>query len=484
MTEYGITDSGFVPKRLDTIMDEVHDDLTEGFGFDTRKDTASFLSVLVTSFSNQIERLWEEAQEVYYSLSPLTAYGVNLDNNSGQFSGVLRKGARPSKYPIHCTGDDGTILPPGTEVKTSTMPEILLNTTEEATITRAECNAIQVRVASAEAGTYYVIIDDVTYTATVTGTPSEADILNSIKDAILDATVALSVDTQDDVYVLNISKTDIEKEMSIVLSDNLTTASVTSIIDFYTEETGKIVIADGVIDVISTAVTGFNSCVNHSTPTYGRDIETDEEYRQSITISSMSRSSTMIGSIVSELRNNVEGVTSASGYENDSDTTNPDGVPPHSIEIVVEGGDNRDVAEAILLRKAGGIGTYGSESVDIDTSYGDTITIKFNRPTNVYAWMKIELTASGTLPSNFVDIVRESILNDAGNLAAGEDLYIQKLIDGIYAAIEAVTFVDITVATSSSASEEPDPSDYHAQNVIATNRQVIKLDASRIEVTT
>ena len=36
MAEYGVTDKGFNIKRLDTIMEEIHTDLTEAFGFDTR----------------------------------------------------------------------------------------------------------------------------------------------------------------------------------------------------------------------------------------------------------------------------------------------------------------------------------------------------------------------------------------------------------------------------------------------------------------
>lgn len=43
MEEYGVTDKGFVIKRLDTIMEEIHSDLTEAFGFDTSLTKPSFL---------------------------------------------------------------------------------------------------------------------------------------------------------------------------------------------------------------------------------------------------------------------------------------------------------------------------------------------------------------------------------------------------------------------------------------------------------
>ncbi len=35
MSDYGVTNQGFVLKRMDTILEEIHSDLTEGFGLDT-----------------------------------------------------------------------------------------------------------------------------------------------------------------------------------------------------------------------------------------------------------------------------------------------------------------------------------------------------------------------------------------------------------------------------------------------------------------
>ena len=100
----------------------------------------------------------------------------------------------------------------------------------------------------------------------------------------------------------------------------------------------------------------------------------------------------MIESIVGELLNNIENVESASGYENDTDYVDSRGLPPHSIEIIVEGGDNSEIAQAILRRKAGGIQTYGSIEVGVPGVYGDTIPVRFNRPDYLYTWLKVGRT--------------------------------------------------------------------------------------------
>ena len=66
MSEYGVTDKGFVLKRLDTIQEEVHADLSAGFGVDTRLLGTSFLKTLITTFTGQIADLWETAIYMLY----------------------------------------------------------------------------------------------------------------------------------------------------------------------------------------------------------------------------------------------------------------------------------------------------------------------------------------------------------------------------------------------------------------------------------
>ena len=73
MANYGLTDNGFVIKRLDTILNEIHEELSDGFGIDTRISKPSFLDVLVTTFAGQIANLWEVAHhllQVYILIIP------------------------------------------------------------------------------------------------------------------------------------------------------------------------------------------------------------------------------------------------------------------------------------------------------------------------------------------------------------------------------------------------------------------------------
>ena len=475
---YGITEKGFVLKRMDTILEEVHTEMTEGLGVDTRLSATSFLNVLVTSFCGQMEELWEVAQDSYYAKYPTTAVGINLDN-AVQFGGIRRKKSKKSLYQLHCTGDDGTVVRKNTLVATNTKPEVRLYAVEDFTIARESCNAICIQVASAQAGAIYIInINGANYSYSSTDA-DRITILNGLKNAIIHTEYTVMVEKD----CLVIQDKDKDRNNVIALTENLTTSNVTSIANFYTEAEGKIVLANGIVSKIVTNNSGFHSVVNQLEPVYGRSKESDVELRQSYIARSALRSNTMIDSIVAELLNNVPGVETASGYENVKDVVDERGLPPHSIELIVEGGSNVSVADAILRKKAGGIQTYGSITVDVATAYGYTIPIHFNRPEYLYTWIKVILHGDiSKMPLNYVALVKRSIVEDTELMVAGASLLIQLLNEGIYGDIAGITYVDIYTAYSIDPSYIPKDNEYQQANVIAIMRQKVLVDEARIEV--
>lgn len=184
MAEYGVTDKGFNIKRLDTIMEEIHTDLTEAFGFDTRLTKPSFLDTLITTFSYQISDLWETAQDNYYAKYPATATGVSLDN-AVQYGGIRRAANKRTSYRLHCTGDDGTYVREEAIVATNTSPEVRLKNADEFEITRDAFNRVSIKVASAEVGVYSATINGSQYSFS---SPDgvEEDIITGLAKAITD----------------------------------------------------------------------------------------------------------------------------------------------------------------------------------------------------------------------------------------------------------------------------------------------------------
>lgn len=477
MAEYGVTDKGFNIKRLDTIMEEIHTDLTEAFGFDTRLTKPSFLDTLITTFSYQISDLWETAQDNYYAKYPATATGVSLDN-AVQYGGIHRAANKRTSYRLHCTGDDGTYVREEAIVATNTSPEVRLKNADEFEITRDAFNRVSIKVASAEVGVYSVTINGSQYSFS---SPDgvEEDIITGLAKAITDDEYTITAENN----TLTIKDKTISRSNVLILSDNLTTSSVTVIATFLTEEYGKITLPYGIVTKMVNNVTGFTAVTNLLEPTYGRKQESDIELRQSYIAKSALRSNTMIESIVGELLNNIENVESASGYENDTDYVDSRGLPPHSIEIIVEGGDNSEIAQAILRRKAGGIQTYGSIEVGVPGVYGDTIPVRFNRPDYLYTWLKVVLHGDKSqLPTNYASLAIRALISDGAEFVAGTNLLTQLLNDGIYDAVAGLTYVEIYTAYGTSSTYVPEASDYKQKNIIVTSRQKVLIDEKRIEV--
>ncbi len=134
----------------------------------------------------------------------------------------------------------------------------------------------------------------------------------------------------------------------------------------------------------------------------GRARETDEDYRDRYYKSVDYAGGVNADAIRGEILQNVEGVYAVIVYENDTDEEDSDGLPAHSIEAVVYGGLDGDIAKQIFRRKAAGIQTHGGKSVSVLSDSGATYTIKFSRPTLVDVWVKITdlVTDEDKFPTN------------------------------------------------------------------------------------
>ena len=475
MANYGLTDNGFVIKRLDTILNEIHEELSDGFGIDTRISKPSFLDVLVTTFAGQIANLWEVAQDSYYAKYPSSATGVHLDN-SIQYGGIRREMAARTIYPLHCTGIDGTKVRRHTPVATNTNPETRLYAINDFEISRSKFNSCRLKVVAVENANYSITINGSEYIYT-NNSNDKAALVTGIANSLRNSDFNVNVD--DDGII--IADKLLGRVSKLVLSSNLTTDYIVTIASFETEKFGKIQLPNDVITKLVDNIAGFTNVRNRLQPIYGREAQTDVELRQAYIAKSALRSNTMVDSVVAEILNTVVGIETVSGFENDTDFVNDRQMPPHSIEFVVEGGEDSEIASAILRKKAGGIQTYGSVVVDVPGKYGDSIPIKFNRPTYIYVWLKIVLHCKrSSLPDNYKKMVSSLIVEKNKKISTGKNLLIQTLIESLYEAIPGLTYVDIQSAYRDNLSQTP--TNFVAKNVLVNSRQKIILSEDRIEV--
>lgn len=485
MPEYGITETGLRIKRFDTILSEINAFQTEGFGVQVGANTWSFLNTLNTSVADKIAELWELGADIYHNLSPMSAEGAALDN-AVQFGGNSREKARSTYYPIHCECTEGITLDEETLIESDTNPAIKFLSAEERTISRSSFNKAKVKVVSTQPGeAYTVALNGTLYSYTCKAQDGPEAILGGLRDLILaDEAEAFTASVDGENVLLVIEAADVESENSMLLTDNLTTESVTAIISFASEEPGEVSLPNGAITKIVTAPTGFLSCTNLCGYVAGRLLETDVELRQSYVDKIFSRSSRMTDSIRSAILANCAGVTAAQVYENRTNETDSEGRPPHSVEAVVDGGSNSDIAEQILATVSAGITTYGSVSVDVPGEDDDMIEVCFNRPTYIYCWFKVTLTISkaSLVPANYAELVETAIVDAMSQVENGEDVVPQQqFLPAIYEQVPGISYIDVSIYTTTSASEGQ-PSSYPLRSVEITNRQRAMTSSTRIEV--
>lgn len=201
--------------------------------------------------------------------------------------------------------------------------------------------------------------------------------------------------------------------------------SGTASVDITCEDVGPIEADANTITRIITTVPGLISVNNPTPATPGTNVESDSSLRVKRATAVGRPGNNQIDSMLGEIYA-VEGVRRLKIYENDTNVTDGNGLPPHSIAVIVDGASDTDVAKAIYIKKNPGVMLYqAGDPVDIlvtSPTYPDnTKNISFSRPYYVDMEINIVIKNDGTLPSNTQDLIREAFIEfAAGGLVPAE----------------------------------------------------------------
>ena len=183
--------------------------------------------------------------------------------------------------------------------------------------------------------------------------------------------------------------------------------------------TGPITALSGTITEIDTPITGWSSVNNLSDAQVGTNEETDVELRSRRERSVARDAQAIIDAILAGVAN-VEGVTQTVVLENDTNSTDPNGLPPHSFQVIAVGGIDEEIANVIWLKKPAGILSFGSTTVQIIDSQGIPHDISFSRSTTVDIYVEVDLTTYPEYPANGDELIKKAIVDYAnGDLVAG-----------------------------------------------------------------
>lgn len=171
---------------------------------------------------------------------------------------------------------------------------------------------------------------------------------------------------------------------------------------------------DTITNIIDS-IAGWQSVTNHQVPVLGTNKETNSALRLRFFESIGSQGENQIDSIQGTLLG-VDDVRRVRIYENFTNAVDSNGIPDHSLAILVDGGTDQDVARAIFDTKSVGVnmfaaGTSVVVNVVSEKYRNNNMDITFSRP--IYEDITIDITIQddGNLPPSATNEIKEAVIS-------------------------------------------------------------------------
>lgn len=189
-----------------------------------------------------------------------------------------------------------------------------------------------------------------------------------------------------------------------VLSATSAINSGTSQLVFRALNVGSVEVLPNTITTPVTIILGVKSVNNPGVAiSQGTNEETDSELRErrkrSVSISNQG----YVDGLAAALEN-LSDVTKVNVYQNRGNATDADGIPGHSIWVVIQGGTDAEIGQVMDNKVAGGVGMKGNQSVNVSQSDGQVETYYFDRPSAQTLYVQLDIT-----PLNGQTIVYDDI---------------------------------------------------------------------------
>lgn len=437
--KYGVTPQGFVRMRLPEILNGMYDRLESKLGRPVSRNANSMIGVLLGVVAYESDKQWQLAEADYYARSPISADEGSIDNTLA-YTNVMRRPAEHTYLYLVCYGKNNMLLPANCQARS--MDGERYNIDGMNAITLDNCVSVTMVAEFAAGRRYTIVIDNklrVDYTAKEHDTQSRiySELIKQIKNG-------WRAEVRDNKLVLE--RDDRRYGGTVSPSDTLEIEQVGSPIRFIAENAGPIEPKLGTVSMINTNYDGWYAVKNESPAYVGRNTETTDEVRQRYASAVFRKSMTMKESIKAAILELTD-VKNCTVYENRSDVV-VDDMKPHSVEVIVHGGDDREIATTIINRLSAGIDTNGNVEIVVTDSEGTEETVKFNRPKEIpiYIMVKIHEYKEEMLPGDLVNIVKSTLVDAGGNLGMGKDVIAQRFLGSIYRNTQGIGYIELTIS--------------------------------------
>lgn len=446
MANYGVVNSGFARKRLPEQLQEIYEEMRTGFGENVSLEPDTVLGVLSNITAERFATMWEELEDVYHQMYPMSATGSNLDR-AVSFTGVTRLQEQPSAVDVVWYGEEGTVIPDYTSVR-NIDSQILYFNYGEFTLSKAKSYDVLIQPASSkiEIGeTLSLMIDGATYHYST----NRSSLAYAIEELgkILKKISYLNVVTNG-VELRITASTGESFNLELVSGLRLGRLGVMNVC--LTEGPSLDYAEKGQVSEIVSTVTGLDAVNNLTNGTKGRFGETDSELYARYWLGVYHTGASTTESIYANLLK-VKGVTSALVYENDQKLADEYGTPANSIHCIVKGGLDADIAETILSLKPAGIPTHGNTTVNLKDSQNVNKVIKFSRPRKKYIWIKVVaqtfVDQNEIARAGYIINITNNIMLYGGSIKMGADVILQRIMAECVK-IDGVNSVDVSIGVT------------------------------------
>lgn len=211
---------------------------------------------------------------------------------------------------------------------------------------------------------------------------------------------------------------DLPGSVTIPLSGQITVTAICRV-------RGAITAPPKTITSIQTIVPGFQTATNPSAATPGATVEQDAQLRARQAISTQLPSQTNLGAIVGAIAA-LPGVASVTPYENDGFQPDTNSIPGHCVAIMVDGGDDTAIANAIRIEKAPGSGTYGSTAIVLVSPQGVPHTYRFSRPEQITITYNLVVRALNNFTADVQILIAQTLSDWTNAIGSGQKVFYRR----------------------------------------------------------
>lgn len=477
----GLTDDGFERRRLDEIEESIISSVESAYGPINQNDDG-IIRQFIGIIAERLSLLWEQAEAIYESYYPSSAEAASLDDVA-ELQGLNRIAASKSTATIGAEGTASTVIPAGTQFSSSTTGDVFES---DSAVTIQQSDSVQnvIEVTGVANSTLYrITIDSINYDYTSDASATAQEIVTGLISALSTGSAPMTGVDNGDGVSLTMTANDGKTGYNVAVSTGgggatLAVNEIWTPVDVTALNTGEKLVNAGQIDTIDTPVVGLNQVEQFADGVQGRETETDAELRVRITRARLGYATA--DAIRSRLLDEVDGVSTVIVIENSTDSPVA-GQPAHSIEVIIQGGDDQEIADKIWEVKPAGIETYGSTSKSVIDGSGNTQTVEFSRPTTQYAWVRVTYTKydEETFPSDGEAAIADAVLDYGNTFEIGQDLLWQRFLTPVFetAGVKSAQIELDTTPTSGGP-----PSYVTDTDVAVAQDELAAFDSARITV--